>query len=115
MAEATMSVIRQLSRPIDVLQIENINEEDSEFHGKKLHGLRQIQLGAFRDSYERIDNYWFFPVIKKYLAHFFAYTTAAKHIMWNITGTIKKERVAPGADLVAYHNFSNGPSTKQMV
>ena len=29
-------------------------------------------------------------------------------LMWNITGTIKKERVAPNADLVAYHNFSNG-------
>jgi len=91
MAEATMSVIRQLSRPIDVLEIENISEEDSEFHGKKLHGLRQVQFGAFRDSYERIDNYWFFPVIKKYLAHFFAYTTAAKHIMWNITGTLENQ------------------------
>ena len=29
-------------------------------------------------------------------------------LMWTISGTIKKERVAPGADLVAYHNFSTG-------
>ena len=29
-------------------------------------------------------------------------------LMWTINGTIKKERVAPGADLVAYHNFSSG-------
>ena len=91
MAEATMSVIRQLSRPIDVLEIENVNEDDPNFHGKKLHGLRQIQIGAFRDSHERISNYWFLPGIKKYIAHFFAYTTAAKHIMWNITGTLEKQ------------------------
>ena len=91
MAEATMAVVRQLSRPIDVLEIENVNDKDPEFHGKKLHGLRQIQFGAFRDSYERIDNYWFLPVIKKYVAHFFSYTTAAKHIMWNITGTLENQ------------------------
>ena len=29
-------------------------------------------------------------------------------LMWNITGTIKKERVAPNADLVAYHGFAQG-------
>ena len=29
-------------------------------------------------------------------------------LMWTIFGTIKKERVAPGADLVAYHGFSSG-------
>ena len=89
MAEATMSVIRQHYRPIDVMEIENINEEDPEFHGKKLHGLRQIQFGAFRDSHERINNYWFLPGIKKYVAHLFSYTTAAKHILWNISGTLE--------------------------
>ena len=29
-------------------------------------------------------------------------------LMWTISGTIKKERVAPNADLVAYHGFSTG-------
>ena len=29
-------------------------------------------------------------------------------LMWDITGTIKKERVAPNADLVAYHGFAQG-------
>ena len=89
MAEATMSVIRQFFRPIDVMEIENINEEDPSFHGKKLHGLRQVQLGAFRDSQARINNYWFLPGIKKYIAYIFAYTSAAKHIMWNTSGTVE--------------------------
>ena len=89
MAEATMSVIQQLFRPIDVMQIQNLSEEDSKFHGKILHGLRQIQVGAFRDSQSRINNYWFLPGIKKFVAHIFAYTSAAKHILWNTTGTLE--------------------------
>ena len=89
MAEATMAVIRQLFRPIDVMQIQNLSEEESKFYGRKLYGLRQIQVGAFRDSQSRINNYWYFPGIKKYLSHIFAYTTAAKHILWDITGTLE--------------------------
>ena len=89
MADATMSVIRQLFRPIDVMEIQNVNEDDPEFHGKKLHGLRQIQLGAFRDSQSRINNYWLLPGIKKFVAHIFSYTSAAKHIMWNTNGNIE--------------------------
>lgn len=89
MADATMSVVRQLCRPIDVMEIQNVNEDDADFHGKKLHGLRQIQLGAFRDSQSRINNYWILPGIKKYIAHIFSYTSAAKHIMWNTNGNLE--------------------------
>lgn len=89
MAEATMSVIRQLFRPIDVMQIENLSEDGSIFQGKKLYGLRQVQVGAFRDSQSRINNYWFLPGIKKFVAHIFAYTFAAKHILWNTTGNLE--------------------------
>lgn len=89
MADATMSVIRQLFRPVDVMEITNINDDDPKFHGRKLYGLRQIQVGAFRDSESRINNYWFLPGIKKFVTHVFSYTTAAKHIMWDITGTLE--------------------------
>ena len=37
MAEATMAVVRQLFRPVSVIEVENVEL------GKKIHGLRQVR------------------------------------------------------------------------
>ncbi len=67
--------------------MENLSE-DSPFGGKKIFGLMDVELGAFRDARERMPNYWYFGPLKKALGYFFAYTTAAKEILWHCDGNI---------------------------
>lgn len=92
MAEATMAVVRQLYlRPIDVIEVENVTDsDDSNFSGKKIYGLREIQAGAFRDAEARMPKYWFTAGLKKYLTYIFAYTSSAKHIFWEVKGNFEK-------------------------
>merc|ERR1719232_1139882 len=71
MAEATMAVVRQLFRPVSLLEVENVNL------GKKIHGLRQVQIGGLKDAENRRDKYWYLPFIKKYLTYFFSYYSSA--------------------------------------
>ncbi len=82
-AEAAMSVVRQLYRPVGVIEVRNASEDDS-VKGKALYGLRQVQVGAFTDAHDRMDKYWYWPFVKKYMTYLFGYTTAAAKIMWSV-------------------------------
>ena len=53
MAETAMSVIKQLWKPVDAIEVRNLEAE------KSLFGLRQVQVGAFTDAHERRDRYWY--------------------------------------------------------
>jgi acylglycerol kinase len=85
MAEAAMSVVRQLFRPVSVIEVKNLSET---LEGKSLYGLRQVQVGAFNDAHERMDKYWYWPGLKKYMTYVFSYTTSASKVMWNLPSQI---------------------------
>ncbi len=81
MAKSAMSCVEQLRRPMYVMQVENIGEEEP-FRGKKIYGMREVQLGAFRDAHERLPKYWYWAGLKKAMAYVFGFTTAAKMHLW---------------------------------
>jgi len=88
MAEATMSVVRQLYRPVDLLEVENICE-DERFAGKKIYGFGQVQAGSLKDAKNRTDKYWYLPFVKKYLTYFFSYYSSAKSIVRSCDGSLE--------------------------
>lgn len=89
MANATMAVIRHLFRPMDIIEVKNLTT-DEQFAGKKIYGMTEIQLGAFRDAHSRLEKYWFFARLKKLMAYVFAFTTAQSEILWNVPCEIEE-------------------------
>lgn len=85
MAEAAMSVVEQLFRPVDVMEVKNIDNPDVH----PLYGLRQLRVGVFDEAHSRIDKYWYWAVLKKYMAYIFAFTTSKDVISWHIPSSIK--------------------------
>ncbi len=47
MAGAAMACVKKLYRPVDLMQVENVSE-DEELKGKKIYALSEMQIGAFR-------------------------------------------------------------------
>ena len=88
MADAAMSVVRQLFRPLSVIEVKNASENES-LKGKALYGLREVQVGAFSDGHERVEKYWYWAFLKKYMAYIFGYTTSASKIMWNLPSKLE--------------------------
>merc|ERR1712029_266682 len=82
MAEATMAVVRQLCRPVSLIEVENVELE------KRIHGFRQVQVGGLKDAEARRDKYWYLPFIKKYLTYFFSYYSSAKNLVMNCQGSM---------------------------
>lgn len=81
MAEATMAVIKQLKKPVSVIQVENLAEQE-EYFGNKIYGLSELEFGSFREAYNRRDKYWMFVGLKDVLSYVFGYSTAHKDITW---------------------------------
>ena len=88
MAEATMAVVRQLYRPVDVMEVENIST-DERFAGKKIYGFRQIQVGFFKDAKNRVDKFWYLPFVKRYLTYFFSYYSSSPSIIRSCDGSLE--------------------------
>ena len=83
MGEATMAVVRQLRRPLSVMEVEN-RAEDEEMRGKKLYFLNRLELGAWKDARLRADRYWLFGFgLKNYVTYLGSFTTGSKHVSWN--------------------------------
>jgi len=82
MTDATMAVIKQLTRPVSLIEVENLSENE-QFKGKKVHGFIGLQFGAWREAANRVDKYWFFPGLKQRVCYVFSYLTAHKDINWD--------------------------------
>jgi len=87
MGEAAMAVIKQAKRTVPVLEVESVKS------GKKIHGLRQVQVGGLKDAERRRDKYWYLPFVKKYLTYLFTYNSTAKGIIHDCTGSIETSTV----------------------
>ena len=83
MGEATMSVVRQLKKPVSLMELEN-KAEDEKMRGKKLYFFNRLELGAWKDARLRTDRYWLFGFgLKNYMSYIGSYTTGSKHVTWN--------------------------------
>ena len=83
MGEATMAVVRQLRRPVSVMEVEN-RAEDENMKGKKLYFLNRLEVGAWKDARLRADKYWLFGFgLKNYVTYLGSFTTGSKHVKWS--------------------------------
>jgi len=80
MGEATMNVVRQLRKPVGVIELENQGEERK---GQKVYGVNSVKLGAFTDSQRRADKYWLFWGLKKYVTYVGSYLTGHTEVNWD--------------------------------
>ncbi|XP_013780224.1 acylglycerol kinase, mitochondrial-like [Limulus polyphemus] len=65
LAEAAMSVIKQVTKPMDVMRIEGER-------GRPVYAVSKLEFGAFRDTEETISKYWYFGPLKKRMAYIFS-------------------------------------------
>ncbi|XP_046643063.1 acylglycerol kinase, mitochondrial-like [Daphnia pulicaria] len=79
MAEATMAIIRDFQKQVDVMKVEILENSDNPT-GKPIYALGELKWGAFRDVEERIGKYWLWGPLKSYAAYFFG---AFKSLTWN--------------------------------
>ena len=83
MAEATMSVVRQLKKPLGVIEVEN-RSEDAEVRGKKLYCVNRLEVGAWKDARLRADRYWLFGFgLKNYVTYLGSFTSGHKEVLWD--------------------------------
>merc|ERR1711874_207651 len=81
--EATMSVVRQLRKPLGVIQVEN-RAEDETMRGKKLYCINNVELGAWKDARLRCDRYWLFGFgLKHYVTYVGSFLTGHKEVLWD--------------------------------
>ena len=62
LAESTMSAIKELLKPIDVMRIEGTK-------GRPVFALQELNVGKIRDTFASVDKYWYLGnKLKPYLA-----------------------------------------------
>ncbi|PSN42053.1 Acylglycerol kinase [Blattella germanica] len=71
MADATMSIVREITKPIDVLKIEVLQETEDETPGKPIYSLSGVHWGAYRDAEAKKDKYWYWGTLRSYAAYVF--------------------------------------------
>ncbi|KAJ8891028.1 hypothetical protein PR048_010537, partial [Dryococelus australis] len=71
MANATMAVIREVTKPIDVMKVEALETEE-ELPGKPVYSLSGIRWGAYRDAAARRDKYWYWDGLRSYATYVFS-------------------------------------------
>merc|ERR1719400_1519474 len=76
-----MAVVRQLRKPVSVMEVENRAEE---MRGKKLYFMNRLEVGAWKDARLRADRYWLFGFgLKNYVTYLGSFTTGSKHLSWS--------------------------------
>lgn len=67
LAEATMAVIEEVTKPVDVMRIDILNDSSK----KPIYAVGGIKWGAYRDAEVKKDSYWYFGGFKKYATYLF--------------------------------------------
>jgi len=82
MTRATMAVIKQLKKPMGVIQVENLSEDEN-YKGRRIYAFNSLEMGAWREAYIRKDNLWLiFQALKKRMTFVFSYLTGHKEVNW---------------------------------
>jgi len=81
MGEATMAVIRQLKKPVGIIEVENKRV------GKKIYALNSLELGAWKDTRLMLEKWFFaFGWVQNYLPQALyarGYLTKHKQMVWD--------------------------------
>ncbi|KAK3868740.1 hypothetical protein Pcinc_025908 [Petrolisthes cinctipes] len=86
LAEATMAIVRDIKRPLDVMEILPFQDAEKTVPGKPVYAVSGINWGAYRDASERKDIYWYWSVLKKYLTYVFS---SYKDLSWDCSAELE--------------------------
>lgn len=67
LADATMAVIEEVTKQMDVMRIEILKEEEKH----PVYALSGLKWGAYRDAEAKKDSYWYLGGLKKYATYVF--------------------------------------------
>lgn len=89
LAEATMAVILEVTKPLDVIKFQVIPTASHE-GGKPVFGMVGMHWGAFRDANVRKDKYWYFGGLRKYVTYIFSgLKDESKGVTWQAQAEIE--------------------------
>lgn len=71
LAEAALAVIQEATKPLDVMKIEILDDQDNETPHKPIFALSGLRWGAFRDAETKQDKYWYFGPLRNYVTYVF--------------------------------------------
>lgn len=74
LADASLAIIQEVTKPIDVMKIEVIDkteEEKEDSPGKPVYAVASIEWGAYRDANAKKDKYWYFGPLRNYATYLF--------------------------------------------
>lgn len=68
MAEATMAVVRNSTKSVDVIEIEPL-EQDPENFIKPVYAMGKVEWGAWRDANAKTNKYWYWGSLRRYATY----------------------------------------------
>lgn len=86
LAEATMAVVRDLRRPLDVMEITPQKAAGQEETPQPVFAAAEVVWGALRDAATRKDHYWYWPFVKKYMTYVFS---SYKDLSWDCSAEVE--------------------------
>lgn len=94
--DATMAVILEVTRPLDVIKFQVIPTDKNE-ESKPVYGLVGLEWGAFRDANARKDKYWYFGGIKGYASYLFTgLKDESKGVTWKAQANLEYTKPCEG-------------------
>lgn len=83
MGNAAISVVRQLRKPLSVIEVENRGEDEGR-RGNKIYCVNNLELGAWTDARLRCDRYWLFGFgLKHYVTYLGSFLTGYNDVLWD--------------------------------
>ncbi|KAK3909100.1 Acylglycerol kinase, mitochondrial [Frankliniella fusca] len=111
LAEATMAVIFEVTRPLDVIKFQVIPTNKSvNDEGKPVYGLVGLEWGAFRDANARKDKYWYFGGLKSYASYIFTgLKDESKGVTWKAQANVEYTKPCEGCSKCYGERFDLHP------
>ncbi|KAJ8966868.1 hypothetical protein NQ314_003262 [Rhamnusium bicolor] len=103
LADATMAVIEDVTKPADIMKIEVLNE-DINTSNKAIYAVVGIKWGAYRDAEAKKDSYWYFGAMRKYVTYIF--NGFKNNLSWNCEATLNYSSPCEGCSN-CYKNKQN--------
>jgi len=87
LAKATMAIIHNITRPLDLIEITPLQEDTSEESTppKPVYAASGLEWGAYRDAQMRKDVYWYWAMGKKYMTYVFS---SYKDMAWDCSAEV---------------------------
>lgn len=86
LAEATMAIVRGNTTLLDVVEVTTL-ENDPENPIKPVYAVGAIEWGAWKDAHSRVDKYWYFGSLRKYVTYIF--NGHKEDLNWKCDATIR--------------------------